>query len=39
VLNVSAARRILPAAIEGKYVRNVLIELRPIRFAAGMLLY
>jgi glycosyltransferase involved in cell wall biosynthesis len=34
-----ALGEILRAAIEGKYLKNALVELRPIRFAIGTLLY
>jgi hypothetical protein len=34
-----ALGEILRAAIGGKYIKNVLVELRPIRFAIGVLLY
>jgi glycosyltransferase involved in cell wall biosynthesis len=34
-----ALGEVLRAAIEGKYLRNALVELRPIRFAIGTLVY
>jgi glycosyltransferase involved in cell wall biosynthesis len=34
-----ALGEILSAAIRGKYLKNALVELRPIRFAIGVLLY
>jgi len=34
-----ALGEILRAAVRGKYLKNALVELRPIRFAIGMLVY